>query len=269
MVVESPGYICPVTVTTLLALSIVADGPRSRGRLMVPSAARTESGRRTVVTDARSDGYPMSGRTVVVAREPSRCAAAERDLEHPFVEEQLVDAGGVAKVEVVPAPPEPVPCIGERIAAALQPPRHVADVVRAQRVGNGAQCLHDVTPHVIAHGRVAATDHDQIAAQHTAFHGTPRGERRAELILGAEQRERDGAGDDLLVRRRHEQLAGVARVERVAALGVDDENAPVRVAELRLRHHRVDGMPQLAARARIAAGPSHARRRAAGDRENA
>ena len=66
------------------------------------------------------------------------------------------------------------------------------------------------------------------------------GECGAEAVVRPEPRERDGAGDDLLVGGRHEQLAGVVRVERVAPHGVDDQDSPVRVAELGRLHHRVD-----------------------------
>jgi len=68
----SRPYYSPVMVTTFVALSIEADGDRKRGARDEPSAACAESGRRTVVTMPRSDGYPMSGRTAVLARPPSR-----------------------------------------------------------------------------------------------------------------------------------------------------------------------------------------------------
>jgi hypothetical protein len=45
-----------VIVTTFVALSIDADGDRRRGARDVSSADGTESGRRMVVTIARSDG---------------------------------------------------------------------------------------------------------------------------------------------------------------------------------------------------------------------
>ena len=162
-------------------------------------------------------------------------STAQRDSEHPLVEEQLVDTSRVREVEVIPGPAEAVPRIRKGVASALQSSGHVANIVGAQRVGHGTKRLHDVAAHVIAHRRIAASDHDEVAAEYATFDRAPSGEHSAELVLRTEQRERDGSCHDLLVRRGHEQLARIARIDRVAPFRVDDEDAPMRIAELRLR----------------------------------
>ena len=62
------------------------------------------------------------------------------------------------------------------------------------------------------------------------------------LFIAEEQRH--GAGHQLLVRRRQEELSRVARLQRVAASGVDDEHSPVGAREGRIVEQRVDACAQ-------------------------
>ncbi len=59
-------------------------------------------------------------------------------------------------------------------------------------------------------------------------------------ILGAEDAERRGGGEELDVRRRVEQAAVVARVERLAGLDVDDVDADLGLAQLGIAEGGVD-----------------------------
>jgi hypothetical protein len=172
-------------------------------------------------------------------RGAARAARTHLHAREALVEQQLVHARRVGRVEVVPRPAVPERRVGEGVSPGEHAPRDHPHPARAERVCGGTQRAHRVAAHVVAHRRVAASHHHEIAGQGVAAHRAARRHRGAEPVVGTEQRERHGAGHDLLVRRGKEQLAGVARVQGVAALRVHHEHAPVGVAELGGVHERV------------------------------
>ena len=84
---------------------------------------------------------------------------------------------------------------------------------------------------------VAAAHHEQVAVQHPVAYRAAGKDRRGKSVLRAERFESQSAGQNLLVGRGHKQLAGIARVQRVAAIGIDDQYAPTGVACFRCGQH--------------------------------
>jgi hypothetical protein len=178
---------------------------------------------------------------IVMAGRAGRGSAGLHDhIGEAFVEQQLVDGRGIVRLEVIPRPSESQHRVGERIALGHQLAADSRDAASGQRVGDGQQRLHGVAAHVIADGWIAAPHDTKIAIQYAALESAMRHEARPVPIVGPQLPPRDGGCEALLIRRRHEVLAGIVRVERIAAR-IDDEHAPMSVGEFRRAHDRVDG----------------------------
>ena len=97
---------------------------------------------------------------------------------------------------------------------------------------------------MIAYRWIAAADHDEIARQRAVTHRSARCDRGTILVIRPDVVEQSRGRHDLHVRRGHEQLAGVARVQRVATLGLDNEDSPVGVREFRRIGQGIDRLTQ-------------------------
>ena len=170
-----------------------------------------------------------------------------RHARDALVEHQLVDGGAGGCFEVLPVP-RADRGVGERVPALHDEPGYLADAARIQRLGGRAQRQHGISHHCVAHRRIPASGDHQVAAEHAVGDRRRRQKGRREPVAGAELHQRSGAGEELLVRRGHEQLARVVRVDRVARHRLDDEEAKMRVAEHRVGDQRVDAGAQDGAR---------------------
>lgn len=187
----------------------------------------------------RTTGKVRAGPRDDTHRVSSVRATMDDEGAEPLVEQQFVGWGGITGLEVVPCPAKSPHGIGERVALGDEPARDVANALGVERVGDSSQRQHGILLHVVAHAGVAASDHSQVAPQRPVSMRAVRDEERVVAKIRAELRECHRGREQLHVRRWHEELAGVVRVQCVAT-GVDDENPPVGVPERGCGNDRVE-----------------------------
>ena len=102
----------------------------------------------------------------------------------------------------------------------------------------------------IAYTRITAPRHQQIPVPRLPALTTVQQHGGAPPIVQAQRLQRDRTGQQLLVRCRHEQLVGVVAQNRVATLGVHDQQPPARIPPHRRRQHGIDDALQDALRGR-------------------
>ena len=87
--------------------------------------------------------------------------------------------------------------------------------------------------------------HHDVATERFAFLLATHFNRRSPPEFRTKLCKAHRAGHDLLIRRGHKQLVGVVRVQGVATFWINNQNAPMRISELRIAHHRVNAGAQL------------------------
>ena len=138
----------------------------------------------------------------------------------------LVGAGA----RVFPSEAEPFPV--EKGVVRHQIPRHLTDTDQADLMGQILEPL-------LHQNRVAVTFQIEISLDDPVPKGGIRVDIRRKDVVGAQEGQRGGAGQDLDVGRRRSLLVGPVRVEHLSRLEGSHEDAhPIRVAALAL-----DGFP--------------------------
>ena len=84
---------------------------------------------------------------------------------HSLVEDQFVDTGSIVFAEVVPFPTVTMDGIGKGVADSCKRARYLSDPMSANQIGDRVHHRGGESPHVIADGRIAAPDHEQIPVE--------------------------------------------------------------------------------------------------------
>ena len=158
-------------------------------------------------------------------RSADRCSRRHHQRGNVLVVLQRADRSGVAVLQVVPRPACPEPLVVERLIVADDAAVDLADPGGRER----ADPLVEHVGCAIRTGidrRIARAADDQVAPQHAVLDRPGRFERRRVAIVPAERLGGRRQRQDLHVRRRHHQLAGVVLEETVAGVERADLDAP-------------------------------------------
>jgi len=182
------------------------------------------------------------------------CRRARPDdrLGDVLVELQGADGRGVRGLQVVPGPARPQPFAVERPGVGKYPAFDAAYPGGGEQVRPALEHSQRA-PAARVDGRVAATNHHQVAVQDALLHGPGCEQARVPGELPPKALGRRGQREDLHVRRRHHQLRGVALVEHLAGGERLHHDGPLHPVERgrgedavqlggkRLRRHRPGG----------------------------
>ena len=177
------------------------------------------------------------------------------EIDVVVIERETTDLGGIPVRFVVPTPAVAQRRIIEDIVVADEVAVDAPDAGGAQRVGPGAEDGGPVavikTP---ADDRVAGSAHDDVALQDAVYDRpvdedlSPVPKRRAELVEHRRRRV------ELGVRSRHEAAVGIALVEHLVAVEIDDHRAPPAVRQRGVVEGLVDGAFEVGAFGTVVSG---------------
>ena len=190
--------ICPCTMTR------GEPGRRFSVSMPVPDSA-------TVVSWLSICSPPPSGRTSMKTGSPAAAPARMTRSTEPSLYSSALTACCITVRQVVERPPVPKPVVVEEIVVADDAAFHARDTGLAHLARKGSQGARRLA--ALADARIAASDDDQVAAQHALIDGSNRDDLRFELMLPSEQLGCRSHRHHLHHRTRHHQLCRVQRVQ--------------------------------------------------------